>query len=96
MKNGPERELVARYLERAQGSGKPLALTGFDVHELAESRAGSAASRKAEEAKAIRATLKRGSISDIMDHGLHEFLEDFIRQNNHVSAQISEGYRFNQ
>lgn len=60
MKNGPERELVARYLERAAGSGKPLALTGFDVTELAESRAGSAASRKAEEAKAIRAALPDG------------------------------------
>jgi 23S rRNA (pseudouridine1915-N3)-methyltransferase len=60
MKNGPERELVARYLERAQGSGKPLALTGFDVIELSESRAGSAAARKAEEAKGLRAALPDG------------------------------------
>ena len=57
MKNGPERELVARYLERANASGKPLALTGFDVSEIGESRAGSAAARKAEEAKALRAAL---------------------------------------
>jgi 23S rRNA (pseudouridine1915-N3)-methyltransferase len=60
MKNGPERELVARYLERAQGSGKPLALTGFDVIEMSESRAGSAAARKAEEARALRAALPDG------------------------------------
>ena len=45
MKSGPERELVSRYLDRASASGKPLALTGFDVTELNESRAGSAASR---------------------------------------------------
>lgn len=60
MKNGPERELVARYLERAGASGKPLALTGFDVTEISESRAGSAAARKAEEAKALRAALPEG------------------------------------
>lgn len=66
MKNGPERELVARYLERATGSGKPLALTGFDVTEINESRAGSAAARKAEEAKALRAALPAG-ITVMMD-----------------------------
>ena len=42
IKQGPERELVARYLDRARASGKPLALTGFDVLEFAESRASSA------------------------------------------------------
>ena len=46
MKQGPERELVARYLDRASSCGKPLALTGFAVSELPESRAGSAAARK--------------------------------------------------
>ncbi|MHA6300172.1 23S rRNA (pseudouridine(1915)-N(3))-methyltransferase RlmH [Devosia sp. CAU 1758] len=60
MKNGPERELVARYLERASASGKPLALTGFEVTEINESRAGSAAARKAEEAKSLRASLPEG------------------------------------
>jgi 23S rRNA (pseudouridine1915-N3)-methyltransferase len=50
MKQGPERELVARYLERAVATGKALGLTGFAVSELTESRAGSTASRKAEEA----------------------------------------------
>jgi len=53
MKQGPERELVARYLDRAAAGGKPLGLTGFDVHETPESRAGSAAARKAEEARAL-------------------------------------------
>ncbi len=69
MKNGPERELVARYLERATRSGKPLALTGFDVTELSESRAGSAASRKADEAKAIRAALPDGIIVALDERG---------------------------
>lgn len=60
MKNGPERELVARYLDRAAASGRPLALTGFEVTEINESRAGSAAARKAEEARALRAALPEG------------------------------------
>ncbi|WP_137130486.1 alpha-E domain-containing protein [Rhizobium sp. FY34] len=47
-------------------------------------------------AAAIRNMLKRGSITDIMDQGLHEFLKDFISHNNKLSAEISEGYRFYQ
>jgi 23S rRNA (pseudouridine1915-N3)-methyltransferase len=80
MKNGPERELVARYLERAQASGKPLALTGFDVHELTESRAGSAASRKAEEAKAIRNTLPEGMLVMLDERGKSLSSEAFATQ----------------
>ena len=57
MKQGPERELVARYLDRATAAGKTLGLTGFAVTELTESRAGSSQSRKTEEAKAIAAAL---------------------------------------
>ncbi len=47
-------------------------------------------------AEAIRSTLNRGSVSEIMDHGLHEFLEDFVARNNQLSIEISEGYRFYQ
>lgn len=53
MKQGPERELVGRYLDRAATQGRPLGLTGFDVHEAPESRAASAAARKSEEARAL-------------------------------------------
>ena len=66
MKQGPERELVSRYLERAVLSGKPLGLSGFDVGELPESRASSAASRKADEAKALRAALPEGVVVDVL------------------------------
>ncbi|HTJ57763.1 MAG TPA: 23S rRNA (pseudouridine(1915)-N(3))-methyltransferase RlmH [Devosiaceae bacterium] len=67
MKQGPERELVARYLERAVGAGRPLGLTGFEVGELTESRAGSAATRKAEEAKALRAAIPDGAVIVALD-----------------------------
>lgn len=69
MKQGPERELCQRYLERAAASGKPLALTGFEVHELPESRAASAARRKTEEARALRAALSEGIVVALDEHG---------------------------
>jgi 23S rRNA (pseudouridine1915-N3)-methyltransferase len=69
MKQGPERELVSRYLERAALSGKPLGLSGFDVGELPESRASSSASRKADEAKALRAALPEGIVVALDERG---------------------------
>ena len=80
MKNGPERELVARYLERAGASGKPLALTGFDVTEINESRAGSATARKAEEAKALRSALPDGITVMLDERGKAINSEQFARQ----------------
>ena len=35
-------------------------------------------------------------IKDIMDQGLHEFLEDFVSRNNKLGQEISDGYRFYQ
>lgn len=40
------------------------------------------------------AKLKVSSIKDVFDTGLHEFLADFIRDNNRLSAEIAESYRF--
>ncbi len=45
-------------------------------------------------AEATLKLLEKGSIKDVMDQGLHEFLEDFIGHNNRLGMQISEGYRF--
>lgn len=67
MKAGPERELVARYLERAVAGGKPLGLVDFTVTESPESRASSAQARKTEEARAIRAGLPEKSVVIALD-----------------------------
>jgi 23S rRNA (pseudouridine1915-N3)-methyltransferase len=80
MKAGPEREMVARYLDRAAGGGKPLALTGFDVIELAESRASSSASRKSDEARALRAALPDGIIVALDERGKSIGSEAFAHQ----------------
>jgi len=57
LKDGPERLLADRYLERARQTGRTLGLSGFDNLELAESRAARADDRKAEEASAIAGKL---------------------------------------
>jgi 23S rRNA (pseudouridine1915-N3)-methyltransferase len=70
MKAGPERQLVARYLDRAIAAGKPLGLSGFTITELTESRASSAAARKAEEMRAISAALPDNAFTVALDeHG---------------------------
>jgi 23S rRNA (pseudouridine1915-N3)-methyltransferase len=80
MKQGPERALAARYLDRAGQSGKPLALSGFEVTELPESRASSGPARKAEEAKALRATLPDGVVVALDEHGKSLNSDIFARQ----------------
>ncbi len=53
-KAGPETELAARYQDRAAKAGKGLGFRSIDTLTLDESRAADAATRKAEEATAIR------------------------------------------
>ncbi|MCQ2003501.1 alpha-E domain-containing protein [Rhizobium sp. NRK18] len=45
-------------------------------------------------AEAMRNQLRTKSIAEIMDQGLHEFLDDFITQNNQLGMEISSAYRF--
>ncbi|MCB1502608.1 MAG: 23S rRNA (pseudouridine(1915)-N(3))-methyltransferase RlmH [Bauldia sp.] len=66
LKAGPERELLERYLDRATRAGRSLSLT-FDVRELPESAARSAAVRKDEEAAAILAALPPGAAVVVLD-----------------------------
>jgi uncharacterized alpha-E superfamily protein len=39
-------------------------------------------------------SLRNRSIDDIMDQGLHEYLEEFISHNNRLGQEITDGYRF--
>ncbi|MBN9347164.1 MAG: 23S rRNA (pseudouridine(1915)-N(3))-methyltransferase RlmH [Devosia sp.] len=80
MKQGPERELVARYLDRAVATGKSLGLTGFSVTELTESRAGSAAARKAEEARTLTAQLPGGIVVALDERGKSTGSEEFAKR----------------
>lgn len=94
MKQGPERELVARYLDRAIASGKSLGLSGFVVSELTESRAGSPAARKAEEAKSINDQLSAPQLRIALDErgktmGSEDFAKRLVRWRDDGKAALS-------
>lgn len=67
MKSGPERELVARYLDRARAGGRQLGLTGFDIAEFSESRAQRPEQRKSEEAGQLTGTLPDDCFVFVLD-----------------------------
>ena len=45
-------------------------------------------------ADVLRAQLKDRDINSIFEFGLHQFISDFIRDNNALGMQIEEDYRF--
>ena len=63
---GPERELVERFMKRAEASGRGLGLT-FASRELPESRAATAELRKQQEGKALLAALPAGAPLVVLD-----------------------------
>lgn len=67
LKAGPERELSARYLERAAAAGPRVGLTGFRVREVPEGRGGSVDGRRGEEAAALSALLPAGCVTVVLD-----------------------------
>ena len=62
LKAGPERDLAARYRERAAQLGRGLGFSACDVVELSEGRARRAADRCAEEAAGLLAHLPAGGV----------------------------------
>jgi 23S rRNA (pseudouridine1915-N3)-methyltransferase len=69
LKQGPERELVARYRERFEEIGRKLGFRGLDIHEIPESRARDTATRVNEEAAAISAQIPEKSVLVALDEG---------------------------
>jgi 23S rRNA (pseudouridine1915-N3)-methyltransferase len=68
-KAGPERELSARYMDRARATGRPMGFTTIDLREIDESRARRPEDRKAEEARGIRAEVSAGASLIVFDEG---------------------------
>ncbi len=46
-------------------------------------------------AETLLAKLKSHDINDIFEEGLHQFINDYIQQNNAIGLQIEQDYRFN-
>ncbi len=78
LKAGAERDLVARYLDRAKAGGRSLGLSGFDTVELTESAARRPDDRMAEEGQAILAAIPAGATVFVLDpRGRNLSSEDF-------------------
>jgi 23S rRNA (pseudouridine1915-N3)-methyltransferase len=67
LKIGPERDLCERYLDRARKAGRALGFRGFEVQEVAESRAQRPAERSAAEGDALAAMLGSGTRAIALD-----------------------------
>jgi len=67
MKKGPETELVARYLKRAEQAGRQIGLRGIEVIEIKESRASDAGKRMIEESIALATLIPDGAITIMLD-----------------------------
>jgi 23S rRNA (pseudouridine1915-N3)-methyltransferase len=67
LKAGPERDLCARYMERAAASARAVGLTGVEFREIEEGRARRPEDRKAEEARALRALIPAGARLVLLD-----------------------------
>ena len=91
MKAGPEKELAGRYFERFSKSGPAVGLEFAGCVEIPESRAGSAAARKREEAGRLREQLVAGASLILLDErGKSLSSEDFAR---HVASLRDGGRR---
>jgi 23S rRNA (pseudouridine1915-N3)-methyltransferase len=67
LKNGPERELSARYLERLQKAGRGVGLSEVEVVEIKDSRAQEVGRRLLEEAIAIANVIPEGAVTVVLD-----------------------------
>ncbi|MFD0985887.1 23S rRNA (pseudouridine(1915)-N(3))-methyltransferase RlmH [Methyloligella solikamskensis] len=69
LKRGPERELLATYLDRAQASGRAMGFGPFTQAELAEAKLPDADARKAAEADALLSKIPTDSKIVALDPG---------------------------
>ncbi|ARO32251.1 ribosomal RNA large subunit methyltransferase H [Rhizobium sp. NXC14] len=67
LKSGPEKDLVARYLDRFAKAGSAVGLEFTRVAEVGESRASNAETRKREEAAMLLKSLSEGSVLILLD-----------------------------
>jgi 23S rRNA (pseudouridine1915-N3)-methyltransferase len=69
LKQGPERELCAHYLARADALGRSLSLSPLSAVELAEARGGETSARRAAEAEALLAKVPPNQTLICLDPG---------------------------
>ena len=81
LKSGPERELMDRYVERANAAGRAQALAPFEVMEISESPARRPEDRIREEWAAFKKPTITGARSIVLDsRGRSLASEDFAKK----------------
>jgi 23S rRNA (pseudouridine1915-N3)-methyltransferase len=73
LKAGPERELLDRYVERANAAGRSVSLAPLEITEVPESQARRPADRMAEEAAKLNAAVAKGARRIVLDSGGRNF-----------------------
>ncbi len=94
--NEPRARTIADFLIFDRCAPRSLA---FSRAQIAENLAYLVADYETETdsnafSKEVNAQMKDLRIDDVFDHGLHEFLQDFITENNALGAKIEKDYRF--
>jgi 23S rRNA (pseudouridine1915-N3)-methyltransferase len=80
LKQGPERELFAHYLGRAEAIGRKIGLTPLSVIEVAEAKSATAQARMEAEAKTLLAKLPSSHKLICLDRGGDQLgSEDFAQ-----------------
>jgi 23S rRNA (pseudouridine1915-N3)-methyltransferase len=69
LKAGPERELLDRYVERANAAGRAVSLGPLEISEIAEGQDRRPQDRMADEARKLEAALPRGVKRILLDSG---------------------------
>ena len=69
LKAGPERELLDRYVERANAAGRAVSLGPLEIAEIAESQDRRPSDRMADEARRLEAALPKGAKRVFLDSG---------------------------
>lgn len=69
LKDGPERDLYSRYADRIDAGGRSLGLGPLRLVELPESRAGSVAERKSDEAARLGKAIAGAQARIVLDEG---------------------------
>jgi 23S rRNA (pseudouridine1915-N3)-methyltransferase len=67
LKAGPERELLERYVERANAAGRSVSLAPVEIVEVPESNARRPSDRVAEETRKLQALVPKGARRIVLD-----------------------------
>lgn len=94
MKDGPERELQARYLDRARATGRALGFSAVDLVELSESRAARTPDRKAEEARDLLERVGDGVLIALDEKGATPTSEEFAALLQDFNARGEKSLNF--